>query len=112
MGTLIYDSKLEITFDDRVLQHLQMVIVAKLRRQESFCFTWRSGPDGDERDTSVWFHDSLALAFEYDGVRQNLINRVWVESLMAAASTTSGLFLGEEPVPMDVLPDGRRATRQ
>ena len=38
MGQLIYASTFEARFDDRVLAHLQIVIVAKLRRQESFAF--------------------------------------------------------------------------
>ena len=46
MGTMTYDSKLVATFDDRVLAHLQVVIWAKLRRGESFSFTWTDSQRG------------------------------------------------------------------
>ena len=39
MGTLTYDSKLAVSFDDRILAHLQVVIGNKLRRGEPFFFT-------------------------------------------------------------------------
>jgi len=44
MGKLTYDSTLTVDFDDRVLAHLQLVIGAKLRRAESFYFSWRDDP--------------------------------------------------------------------
>ncbi|MFD3444536.1 hypothetical protein ACFDTO_08055 [Microbacteriaceae bacterium 4G12] len=41
MGTLFYGaSRLEVTFDDRVLAHLQIVMTSKLRRHESFMLSW------------------------------------------------------------------------
>ena len=50
MGKLTYDSTLTVDFDDRVLAHLQLVIGAKLRRAESFYFSWRDDPAvGDGR---------------------------------------------------------------
>ncbi|KFF58097.1 ATP-dependent DNA ligase, partial [Cryobacterium sp. MLB-32] len=41
MGKLTYDSSLTADFDDRVLAHIQLVIGTKLRRGESFYFSWR-----------------------------------------------------------------------
>lgn len=44
MGTLFYgDNRFAIGIDDRSLAHLQLVILAKLRRDESFSFTWHKG---------------------------------------------------------------------
>ncbi|MEF2975639.1 hypothetical protein V3W46_00275 [Subtercola sp. YIM 133946] len=53
MGKLVYgDSGTEIEFDDRVLTHLQIVIGAKLRRRESFFFSWKDDPAvGDGRSS-------------------------------------------------------------
>jgi hypothetical protein len=36
MGYLMYDGDTRINFDDRVLAHLEMVIINKLRRREAF----------------------------------------------------------------------------
>ncbi len=40
MGKFMYET-LRVDFEDRVLAHLQYVIGAKLRRRESFHFSWR-----------------------------------------------------------------------
>jgi hypothetical protein len=44
MGRLTYDSHFSVDFDDRTLAHLQLVIVAKLRRNEAFFLSWRDDP--------------------------------------------------------------------
>lgn len=36
VGTLVYDQKVIANIDDRALAHLQVVVINKLRRQESF----------------------------------------------------------------------------
>ncbi|SMQ74980.1 hypothetical protein [Agreia sp. VKM Ac-1783] len=42
MGKLIYgDAEIEIEFDDRALTHVQLVLGSKLRRGESFFFSWK-----------------------------------------------------------------------
>lgn len=41
MGKLVYDSTFTAEFDDRLLTHLQIVIGMKLRRGESFMFSWK-----------------------------------------------------------------------
>jgi hypothetical protein len=39
MGTLTH-GPLELEIDDRILTHLEIVIVSKLRRHESFLLSW------------------------------------------------------------------------
>ncbi len=97
MGKLTYDSTLTVDFDDRVLAHLQLVIGAKLRRSESFLFSWRDDPGvGDGRST-LWLHPSIPLYFKYSGGRQPSVNRAWVDQLMTAANSPGGLHLVPEP---------------
>ena len=97
MGKLTYDSTLTVDFDDRVLAHLQLVIGAKLRRGESFYFSWRDDPSiGDGRST-IWMHPRVSLIFKYAGGRQPAINRLWVDALMATANSPGGLVLVPEP---------------
>jgi hypothetical protein len=97
MGRVIYDHTTAIEFDDRVLAHLQIVIGTKLRRSESFFFTWNDDPAmGDGRNT-IWLHPSMPLRFRYDGSRRAAISRAWIEALMAAANSTDGLRVLPEP---------------
>jgi hypothetical protein len=41
-------------FDDRVLAHLRVVIVTKLRRRESFTFTWNLPAMSGSGRVSLW----------------------------------------------------------
>ncbi len=97
MGRLTYDSTLTADFDDRVLAHLQVVIGAKLRRGESFQFSWRDDPATGEGRSSLWMDQSVPLAFKYYGSRAPVLNPAWVEALMLAANSVSGLRIVPEP---------------
>jgi hypothetical protein len=100
MGKFIYDSNLTTDFDDRVLAHLQIVIGAKLRRNESFFFTWRDDPmAGDGRNT-VWLHPALPVRFKYVGGRMPSINRIWIDQLANAANSGTGLVILPEPIDL------------
>jgi hypothetical protein len=106
MGSMIYGLAPAIVMDDRVLRHVQAVIVVKLRRQESFSFSWDDEPgvEGDQlgsRDVkhgSVWVSPSSLLYFSYDGPRpKEQLNGAWLDILMQAASSSSGLRALPEP---------------
>lgn len=99
MGTLTYGSAV-VDFDDRLLAHLQIVIVNKLRRHESFAMSWRDSAEvGDGRST-IWLDPSIPLYFKFDGSRIPSIDRDWLERLAESASSSSGLIVtsanGEE----------------
>jgi len=100
MGTLLYGSPgVEVTFDDRALTHLQIVITAKLRRGESFMFSWNDSPEAGSGRSSVWLEPSIPLYFRFFGSRVPSINREWIEQLMMSANSGSGLFFTDEPKP-------------
>jgi len=95
VGTLSYDLVLHADFDDRTLAHLQVVIGAKLRRSESFFFSWKAGAvDGH---TSIWMQPTIPLSFTYSENRTPAINRTWIDSLMDVANSPSGLRIVPEP---------------
>jgi hypothetical protein len=98
MGTLKYDSTLTAEFDDRLLAHLQLVIGAKLRRGETFFFSWRDDVEVGDGRTTIWMHDALSLVFTYAGGRVPTINRRWVDALMTTANSPGGLLVMREPV--------------
>ncbi len=97
MGKLFYDSDTAIEFDDRLLAHLQIVIAGKLRRNESFFFSWRDDQEAGDGRSVIWLHPALPLRFKYVGGRMPLINRVWIEELSRTANSTGGLMALPEP---------------
>lgn len=98
MGKFIYGApSLTVEFEDRTLAHLKVVITTKLRRGESFLFTWEYGTDSGSGHSSVWLHPAIPLQFELTDPRDPQINREWLEELMRAANSSSGLRLIPEP---------------
>ena len=99
MGKLVYgNGDLEVDIDDRTLAHLQIVIVAKLRRSEAFLLNWINSPAVGDGRSSVWLHEAIPLYFVFDSPENPQINRQWLELLTVAASSAGGLRLVEEPV--------------
>lgn len=104
MGKILYgDASMEIAFDDRVLTHLQIVIGAKLRRHESFFFSWKddvaAAAAAGEGRSSIWLDSSIPLYFRYFGGRVPDINREWIALLMDSSNSSGGLQLVKEPTP-------------
>jgi hypothetical protein len=97
MGRLTYDSTLTVDFEDRVLAHLQLVIGAKLRRNEAFYFSWKDDTSIGNGRSTLWMHPNIPLHYKYHGGRPPSINRAWVDELMLTANTPAGLQLVPEP---------------
>jgi hypothetical protein len=97
MGRLIYGAGCEFEIDDRTLAHLQIVMVAKLRRSEHFALSW-SGESRREGRSTVWVSPSQYLQFLYEDGPAVVINRQWVDELMAAANSVGGLHPVPEPM--------------
>ena len=95
MGTLQYDG-LVIEFEDRLLAHLQIVIVQKLRRGESFLMTWRDSAETGDGHSSIWLHPSHMLYFKFVGSRQPTLNREWLDHLAQSANSSRGLLVTRE----------------
>jgi hypothetical protein len=101
MGTLIYgNAGFSVEFDDHTLIHLQMVIGPKLRRRESFFFTWAQGERTSHARTSLWLDRSVALIFQFDEDQRQSVNREWLEILTVSANSAQGLQLIPEPASL------------
>ena len=96
MGYMVYDSSTMITFEDRVLAHLEVVIVSKLRRKESFALSWRETAENGDGRSTVWIDPSIPLRFRFSGSRPPTRDRDWIERLAAAAASSSGLIAVDE----------------
>jgi hypothetical protein len=95
MGSLTIDG-IVVQFEDRVLTHLQIVIVQKLRKGESFLMSWRDADAVGDGRSSAWIHPSQSLYFKFSGSRVPAINRDWLASLMTSANSSQGLIVTSE----------------
>jgi len=95
MGSMTYDG-LVIQFDDRVLTHIQIVIVQKLRRNECFLLSWRDSDAVGDGRSSVWLSPSIPLYFKFAGGHIPSINRSWIDALSLCADSSQGLVVTGE----------------
>lgn len=98
MGKFTYETGVRVDFEDRLLAHLQIVIVSKLRRGEPFLFTWVDDVSLGNGRTAVWMHPAAGLTFKFYGSRRPAINTAWVDALAFTANTMHGLHTVPEPV--------------
>ncbi len=102
MGTLFYGASTStIEFDDRLLAHLQLVIVTKLRRGESFVFSWDNSRENGSGSNSIWITPTIPVRFSYHSGRRRLINRTWVDALVKTANSVAGLRIVAEPASVE-----------
>ncbi|MFV9424948.1 ATP-dependent DNA ligase [Microbacterium sp. S1037] len=97
MGKFTYDSNIKIEFEDRLLAHLQAVIMAKVRRSESFTFTWKEDISTGGGRTTVYIHPYVSLVFKFNGGRTPQLNPAWLQALTYTANSGRGLYVVPEP---------------
>jgi hypothetical protein len=98
VGRLIYGSgNQSLDLDDRVLAHLRVVFMNKLRRKESFMFT--APPVDGLGPRTLWIAPAVPLVFHFYGSRPPALNRAWIDALMQSAASPGGLQLVPEPEP-------------
>jgi hypothetical protein len=97
VGKFIYEGLVKVDFEDRLLMHLQTVIVAKLRRGEAFNFSWKDDTSIGDGRTTVWVHPRSSLVYKYYGSRRPRVNRAWIEALAYTANSPAGLYIIPEP---------------
>jgi hypothetical protein len=95
VGTLQYDGVL-VEFEDRLLAHLQIVIVQKIRRGESFLMSWRDAAETGDGHSAIWVHPAQNLYFKFSGSKTPSINPEWLEQLTLSANSARGLLVMRE----------------
>jgi len=99
VGKFIYGTpSISVDFDDRVLAHLKVVILAKVRRGESFTFSWEYAAASGSGHSSIWINPAIPLQFDFSGSREPRLNRLWVDELVQLANTPAGLRVVPEPL--------------
>jgi hypothetical protein len=90
MGVLHLGQEAAVNLDDDLLEHVFAVVVAKLRRTEPMLLTWE---DSASRFQQFLVPPGTAVRAEAETRRTQPLDRHWLESLMVAASSNTGLSL-------------------
>lgn len=104
MGSLRYGSE-HLELDDRSLAHVQLAIVAKLRKHESFLLSWDVDPSRGSGRYSAWIDTGIPIVFRFDGSRPIAINRNWLDAMLERSYTVAGLEIMPERNHPDTSPD-------
>ncbi len=96
MGNLVYGSAVEYEFDDRVLAHLKIAIVTKLRLQESFLLNWVLPTERGSGRMSIWISPGIPLEFRFSGSRPPELNKVWLDALARSSHGIRGMIVMRE----------------
>jgi hypothetical protein len=111
MGVIRFGERAHaIDADDRVIAHLQAVVIAKLRRGESFPFTWAYSPGAGSGSVTAWLYPGMQLSFT---TRSKVkLNRDWLTALMQTANSVDGLQIVAEPATGQDAPEGEASVRK
>lgn len=98
MGAFFYGSpEYCCMVDDRLLLHLQIIIVDKLRLGERFAFRC-DDPGTPCGATTFWMAPDIPVRFVYTESVKPEINRAWLNDLARAAITLDGVHRVDEPL--------------
>ena len=98
MGYIQYGTpRMQIAFDDRTLAHIQVVVMAKLRRGEGLFSSWIDDPELGNGRSSIWLNTGIPLYFHFGRGARHELNRDWLEILSLSANSAQGLTLVAEP---------------
>lgn len=93
MGRLHYGDDGTVAYlADEDLEHLQVVVVNKLRRAEPFLLTVESS-DALEPTVAFWIHEHADLRFAFDRREHAAPDRERLEHMIQEASSAGGLHL-------------------
>jgi len=94
VGYLHYGSPpTSFALPDRTLAHIEFVVLAKLRRNESFALSVDEPSGGRQQ---IWINTAATLRFEFEGAVSD-INRHWLEELIDSANSPAGMRILPEP---------------
>lgn len=94
MGKLNYAGLTSLDIDDYPLAHIKVVILAKLRLNQSFSFSWDHETEGR---TTIWVNPAVPIMFTFDTNDRRSPNRQWINDLFVSANSTDGMHLMPEP---------------
>lgn len=95
MGYIRYDGMVT-HFEDRLLAHLQIIVIQKVMRGETFLMSWKDSIGSGDGRTAIWISPHTALTFKFVGSRVPEISKEWLLTLGKSAESTTGLVVTKE----------------
>lgn len=90
VAKLLYSPGMSVDVEDRLLAHVRIVMMTKLRRGESLVLHVPASGGGTN---SLWISPSMALALQFYGSRAPELDRELIDDMMRAASGAEGLTI-------------------
>ncbi len=87
MGTMVHGT-VSVDFEDRLLSHLQIVIVQRFRRNESLVMSWLDAVSVGDGRSSLWLTPTLPVYFKFAGSRVPSIDQDWLDRLSESAASS------------------------
>lgn len=98
MGRLLYGPhQRPVEIEDRALAHLKIVVLSKLRRGESFAYSWDIAPEEGSGRATLWISPAIPIEFLFHGSRPPALNRRWIQEMSNAAANGELHLLPEPP---------------
>ena len=97
MGILYYDTN-QYEFDSVVLAHLRVVITHQLRRHEASFSNWPRGVSQGSGRMSIWISPGVPVSFDAPELTKQQWHPEWIEEMIGAANTDSGVDVLGIPV--------------
>lgn len=82
-----------VEFEDRLLSHLQIVIVQRFRRNEPIIVSWLDALSVGDGRSSMWMTPTLPVYFKFAGSRVPAIDEKWLKQLSDSAASSTGLIV-------------------
>jgi len=95
MGTLLHGT-MSVDFEDRLLTHLQIVIIQRFRRNDPLIISWLDALTVGDGRSSMWMTPALPVYFKFAGSRVPTISADWLRTLSESAASSTGLILTTE----------------
>jgi hypothetical protein len=92
MGSLAHGN-ISVDFEDRLLSHLQIVIVQRFRRNEPLVMSWLDATSVGDGRSSLWMTPAMPVYFKFAGSRVPAIDENWLRQLSESAASSSGLII-------------------
>jgi len=109
VGVLTY-AGVDYEFDDRLLAHLKIAIVTKLRVKEGFLLNWQIPPERGSGRASIWISAEIPLQFRFGGSKPPELNRVWLDALARSSHGIRGMVAMSEAEATDYANTAGRST--
>jgi hypothetical protein len=95
VGVMMYGPH-DVEFEDRLLTHLEIVIVNKFRRGESFLLSWLDDVSVGGGRSSLWMAAEVPVYFTYRSSQLPAIDKDWLHALELGATSARGLIVVDE----------------